>query len=314
MRPIDYECPEGVINKYVNKSLEEVWNVLSCISDNLASKPTMGKSKKGLFMFGHELVTSSLNSVETMNYCLSRRFFSDAFTLLRKVRDNLFLSLFLIESLEKVGIENNSESDDDEDDYSRFRNFTYKKLSDEVKKKVEIYGAEAWLYNDLAGEDFRAIKRELFDFSKFFAILRDSSSELQTICSQFFEGTNSKIDLKALDRKLNNYVHVNGKKYTTDNFRAGDKLDFDDFENALDDLIVVFLSFVSIIDSSLLHSSDYLDALEMGEVPTIGSQYWLAPCIYDYMHVHFEQPLLDYLQEHQKYGMEIVDNLSENGA
>lgn len=83
------------------------------------------------------------------------------------------------------------------------------------------------------------------------------------------------------DRQLNNYVHANGIRYVMDNYIYQDKKKNKDKEliETLQNITDIFLSLLSVIDSIKFHSSDYLDALEMGMKPQEGSQYWVCPII-----------------------------------
>lgn len=68
------------------------------------------------------------------------------------------------------------------------------------------------------------------------------------------------------DRQLNNFVHANGIRYVMDNYIYQDKKENKDkeFIETLQNITDIFLSLLSIIDSIKFHSSDYIDALEMG--------------------------------------------------
>lgn len=54
------------------------------------------------------------------------------------------------------------------------------------------------------------------------------------------------------------------------------------------------------------HSSDYLDALEMGMKPQGGSQYWVCPIIVEYMNDRFDKKLLQYIQNNEGNGMQFM--------
>ena len=66
------------------------------------------------------------------------------------------------------------------------------------------------------------------------------------------------------------------------------------------------MSLLSVIDSIKFHSSDYLDALEMGMKPQEGSQYWVYPIIVEYMNDRFDKKLLQYIQNNEGNGMQFV--------
>ena len=58
---------------------------------------------------------------------------------------------------------------------------------------------------------------------------------------------------------------------------------------------------------SSVHSSDYLDALEMGMKPQEGSQYWVCPIIVEYMNDRFDKKLLQYIQNNEGNGMQFME-------
>ena len=110
------------------------------------------------------------------------------------------------------------------------------------------------------------------------------------------------------DRKLNNYVHANGIRFVMDNYIYQDKKKNKEKEliETLQNITDIFLSLLSVIDSIKFHSSDYLDALEMGINPQEGSQYWVCPIIVEYMNDRFDKELLQYIQNNEGNGMQFM--------
>ena len=110
------------------------------------------------------------------------------------------------------------------------------------------------------------------------------------------------------DRKLNNYVHANGIRFVMDNYVYQNKKEDKHKEliETLQNITDIFLSLLSVIDSIKFHSSDYLDALEMGMKPQEGSQYWVCPIIVEYMNDRFDKKLLQYIQNNEGNGMQFM--------
>ena len=108
--------------------------------------------------------------------------------------------------------------------------------------------------------------------------------------------------------RLNNYVHANGIRYVMDNYIYQDKKENKDKEliETLQNITDIFLSLLTVIDSIKFHSSDYLDALEMGMKPQEGSQYWVCPIIVEYMNERFDKKLLQYIQNNEGNGMQFI--------
>lgn len=296
----------GEYEKYANKEVEEVWYVLFCLSENMFTSPTIGRGRKGVFVYGHEMFTSSLNSLETINYCLGRHFYADAYTLLRKVRDNLLLSLFIMANALRMGFVDGEKLKEDEDNL--LRSTKLKSVPQDIREKAEVYATEAWLSNDLAGESGFSYRKNFFDYKPYVDWLRKNNTEVNELYEMFFEGDSPLIDFEVVERNLNNYVHNNGRKFAEENYAQLDvALCEKDFLKTMRDVITVFLSFLAIIDSSKLRSSDYLDKLEMGYEPDEDDLYYLAPCIYDFMQENFDKHLLEYIQDHQKFQMHIIE-------
>lgn len=113
---------------------------------------------------------------------------------------------------------------------------------------------------------------------------------------------------KSEDRKLNNYVQTNGIKYLMDNYVYQPKKELRDKEliESLQNITDIFLSLLAVIDSTKFHSSDYLDALEMDMQPEEESQYWVLPCIVEYINDRFDVELLKYIQKNERFGMKFM--------
>lgn len=101
-------------------------------------------------------------------------------------------------------------------------------------------------------------------------------------------------------------VHANGLRYVYDNYSYGFDKRKKDLEviESLQNVIDIFFATLAIIDGSVLRSSDYIDALEMGIDPIEGSQYWVPLVIDEYINERFSTELLTYIREKDVYGME----------
>jgi hypothetical protein len=91
-------------NKFNDETIKEAKDVLDCISDNIYSSPNVGISYKGLFVQGHEPFTSVVISLEALDFCFLHNHYSDAYSMLRKIRDDLFQGLVLYMNLRKANI------------------------------------------------------------------------------------------------------------------------------------------------------------------------------------------------------------------
>ena len=113
----------------------------------------------------------------------------------------------------------------------------------------------------------KRIENNFFDTSKYKSYLVSNNEKVKYIFENFL------VDKwMREDRQLNNYVHANGIRYVMDNYIYQDKKENKDKEliETLQNITDIFLSLLSVIDSIKFHSSDYLDALEMGMKPQEG--------------------------------------------
>ena len=175
-------------------------------------------------------------------------------------------------------------------------------ISGERKTDAEL-AMEKWIYNVLESSENNKDRKQFFDTSKYKSYLVSNNEKVKYIFENFF------VD-KWLgeDRKLNNYVHANGIRFVMDNYIYQDKKENKDKEliETLQNITDIFLSLLSVIDSIKFHSSNYLDALEMGMKPQEESQYWVCPIIVEYMNERFDKKLLQYIQDNEGNGMQFM--------
>jgi len=162
---------------------------------------------------------------------------------------------------------------------------------------------EKWIYNVLEKSENNKDRRQFFDTSKYKAYLISNNEKIKYIFDEFLTDKWSEED-----RKLNNYVHANGIRYVMDNYIYQKKKEYKDQDliGSLQNIVDIFLSFLSVIDSIKFHSSDYRDALEMDMKPLEGSQYWVCPIIVEYMNDRFDKKLLQYIQDNEGNGMKFL--------
>lgn len=162
---------------------------------------------------------------------------------------------------------------------------------------------EKWIYNVLEKSENNKDRRQFFDTSKYKAYLISNNEKIKYIFDEFLTDKWSEED-----RKLNNYVHANGIRYVMDNYIYQKKKEYKDQDliGSLQNIVDIFLSLLSVIDSIKFHSSDYRDALEMDMKPLEGSQYWVCPIIVEYMNDRFDKKLLQYIQDNEGNGMKFL--------
>lgn len=274
-----------------------------CIEQNTIFGPTIGVGRKGPFITGNEAISSALDSLSTIDFCLYRHFYADAYVLLRKVRDDLFQSLFLFTSLQDMNVFTDTKlTDKEESNIKKMNSKAFISSSIENIEKAKQYASEAWVNNELHNKEDFIYRTQFFDYDKYLRYLEETNEDIATVRKIFF---NEK--LENTSRKLNDYVHANGRQFVMNNYVSLNHSDcIKEFTNTLIDIFVIYVSFLTILDSTKLRSSDCLDILEMGGSLENDEQYWVAPCIEDFFSKYLNFSLRTFLQEHQKYGMKIL--------
>lgn len=292
--------------RFKYSEIEDIWHIIMALSDSTFSSIDASVGKKGIYGLSCEATMSAMNTIVTIDFCCYRGAYSDAYALIRKYRDDLMQYLFILNVIKNIHGISEMELKDiplDVEAFLRIMELDFQMLVSGEKKSNAELAMESWMYNDLESEDNSKLRREFFDTSKYKRYLISSNSSVDYIMSNFLNSV-----WKEEDRKLNNYVHTNGIRYLMDNYVYQQKKEQRDKEliETLQNITDIFLSLLAVIDSVKMHSSDYLDAMEMDMKPEEGSQYWVCPCIVEYMNERFDKKLLNYIQENEKNGMKFM--------
>ena len=279
--------------KFHSQDIENIWYIFFCLADSAFSSVDVSYGKKGPYMLSGETMMSICKTLETIDFCCNRDAYSDAYTLLRKCRDDLMQYLFVLNV-----IQNKHGSTDEEAEKFNINSESIMKMieldvsilvSGERKTDAEL-AMEKWIYNVLESSENKEDRKQFFDTSKYKSYLVSNNEKVKYIFDNFL------VDKwMREDRQLNNYIYQDKKKNK-------DKELIETLQNITD----IFLSLLSVIDSIKFHSSDYLDALEMGMKPQEGSQYWVCPIIVGYMNDRFDKKLLQYIQNNEGNGMQFM--------
>ena len=278
--------------KFNSKEIENVWRIFICLSDSTFSSVDVSYGKKGPYVLSGQTMMSICNTLETIDFCCYRNAYSDAYTLIRKIRDDLMQYLFVLNVIRNehgLTDEETKEFTMDADSMMKMIELDVSILISGERKTDAELAMEKWIYNVLESSENNKDRKQFFDTSKYKSYLVSNNEKVKYIFENFF------VD-KWLgeDRKLNNYVHANGIRFVMDNYIYQDKKENKDKEliETLQNITDIFLSLLSVIDSIKFHSSNYLDALEMGMKPQEESQYWVCPIIVEYMNERF---LINYI-------------------
>lgn len=292
--------------KFDNHDIENIWYIFFCLSDTTFSSIELSYGRKGPYMLSGETMMSICKTLETIDFCCHRNAYSDAYTLIRKIRDDLMQYLFVLNVIQnKHGLTDEECKEFQLDPESMMKMIALDisiLISGERKTEAE-HAMEKWIYNILEISENAKDRKEFFDTSKYRAYFVSNNEKVKYVFENFL------VDKwKREDRKLNNYVHTNGIKYLTDNYVYQCEKEKKDKEliETLQNISDIFLSLLAIIDSIKFHSSDYVDALEMDMEPLEGSRYWVCPVIVEYMNDRFDKELLRYIQESEGHGMQFL--------
>lgn len=292
--------------KFNSKEIENVWRIFICLSDSTFSSVDVSYGKKGPYVLSGQTMMSICNTFETIDFCCYRNAYSDAYTLIRKIRDDLMQYLFVLNVIRNehgLTDEETKEFTMDADSMMKMIELDVSILISGERKTDAELAMEKWIYNVLESSENNKDRKQFFDTSKYKSYLVSNNEKVKYIFENFF------VD-KWLgeDRKLNNYVHANGIRFVMDNYIYQDKKENKDKEliETLQNITDIFLSLLSVIDSIKFRSSNYLDALEMGMKPQEESQYWVCPIIVEYMNERFDKKLLQYIQDNEGNGMQFM--------
>ena len=200
--------------KFNSQDIENIWYIFFCLADSTFSSVEVSYGKKGPYMLSGDTMMSICKTLETIDFCCNRDAYSDAYTLLRKCRDDLMQYLFVLnviqnihsltyEEAEKFTINSESIMKMIELDVSIL-------VSGERKNDAEL-AMEKWIYNVLESSENKEDRKQFFDTSKYKSYLVSNNEKVKYIFDNFLVDKWMREDIQ-----LNNYVHANGIRYVMD--------------------------------------------------------------------------------------------------
>lgn len=210
------------------------------------------------------LLTSTELTVGSIISCCESACIADANCLLRKYRDDLFFYLYaVVYDIDKKIGEN-------------------AKRIEKMEKRIV-----SWLANGLS--DFHI--GELLQSIGISPFLREAVKKY-----------NLQQSFNSIGDRLNNYVHSNGYSYYNMNYMS-----YQEYSNLLKQVLadmkyitVSFIFLLCLCSPIMIMSTDYLDYLDGGEVPSEGLQYSVAPFIEEFVKVNIDlidKNGIDYLKD-----------------
>ena len=292
------------------KDMQNIKMLLDAISDDTSCQVQINIVGEKTFICNGEAILSAIHTIDSIIACTEIGSFSDSFTLARKFRDDLTQYLFICDTLNNVSGFNKQEIDDFNIDEMDTETFTHlvedlsKILSSGLRKNEEEKAIDAWFENVLSDENYKNMRRNFFDTSKYIETLRKNTLVDKCYClylADIWEKTN---------RIFNNYVHTNGIKYITANLPqytyAEREIYLVQLFECIETTASTFLCFIILLKPSLITSDDYIDFLENGITPPSDSQYWINGHVQEYIDkyiVRINPNLKKFLQDSNPYGM-----------
>ena len=157
--------------KFHNYDIENIWYIFFCLSDTTFSSIELSYGKSGVYVLSCETMMSICKTLETIDFCCHRNAYSDAYTLIRKFRDDLMQYLFVLNVIQnKHGLtdEECKEFQLDPETMMKMIGLDISILISGERKTLAEHAMEKWIYNILVENSENAKDRkEFFDTSKY---------------------------------------------------------------------------------------------------------------------------------------------------
>ncbi|PKQ45198.1 hypothetical protein [Confluentibacter flavum] len=263
------------------------------------------RTDKNSYFIDTNLIDNSIQTLRSIKLCCSIGSFSDSNTLIRRLRDDLLLYIFILD------ITNQRKTFLDED----IKNLNFENPESFVKTFSKIHfnpnltdnekAVDAWLGNRVQ-ELPRNIKMKL-SFENYMKFLKQNEN-----ISRILIDYNLNSYWNELTKRLNNYVHNNGREFTNHNLiKHNDKILKTFLKNVnirTSYITSFFIVLISMVESALMCSTDTIDHLDCGIEPPEDSQYEIAPFIQTFIDekvAKLHPELKQYLINNNNYGMKI---------
>lgn len=259
----------------LNSTIENFYYILDGISMNIFRTPKIQS-----YLFNRLRTCPGIDaSIKTLkgikSLCLIKDI-PDVYLLLRKLRDNLFLDLFLFESqkkFENVSSETFTENDlkDPESLFEKIQNYT-KSCIEKEQNSPDLVAINKWKQSKLLKIPNHDENKKIFRFDKFIYYICENNKLYKECYEQFLEKSFENYNLI-----FNDFVHNNAESLLRN---GGDyKTNILFIKKCLEDILEQFLVTLFFVDSNLFMSSDLIDALDAEMTPPENSQYFVMACI-----------------------------------
>ncbi len=262
-------------------------------------------SDSNIHYLNTSLLDSSSQTLRSIKLCCSIGSFSDANTLIRKFRDDLILYVYILSIIDsrKPFIEEdlkNLKIDNPEEFADSFSKIRFNSILTDDEKAVD-----AWFSNKVSSIS-KSIRRKL-EFENYMKIIKQNPK-----ISDILEQYNLQNYWETLRKRLNDYVHNNGVRFSLHNsIRVHDKnldVHLKNINTRTFYIASFFIVALLMVDSSLIASTDYIDHLDCNLEPPENSQYFVANFIQHFIDTRITKlhpEIKQYLIDNNNYEMKI---------
>lgn len=255
--------------------------------------------------FDTSLIDNSIQTLRSIKLCCSIGSFADANALIRRLRDDLILYIYILDVINhrKPFVEDdltNLNIEDAEQFVSSFMNIRLNNILSEDEQAVD-----AWFSNTVA-ELPNSIKKKL-GFENYMKVLMQNEN-----INKILIDYNLQDYWERLRYRLNNYVHNNWKRFACQNLISADnkyiETHFKNINFRISFISSFFLLLLFMIDSSLVASTDMIDHLDCGIEPPENCQYFIANFVQEFIDAKITKlhpELKQYLKDNNNCGMKI---------
>lgn len=255
------------------------------------------------FSVNTTLIDSASKTIKSIKLCCSIGSFSDANTLIRKLRDDLLQYVYiLIITVSRQSFRPESARESIKETLNLLSRLPpYDTLSEDEE------AVKAWFENKVEELNPRK-KRMKLDFENYMNVFR-KNEKINKILKEF--GLDHRWN--ELSRNLNNYVHNNGVKYSKHNIIDANNnilgTHLNEINNKTSYIVSVFVVLIILTKSDLIASTDYMDHVELEREPIENSQYFIANGIQEFIDTKISKihpELIDFLKRNNTHSM-IID-------